>query len=46
MTLSEIIDLLNSDQYDNDIWLKIDHIQAATNFEYSTEELLDIYDNQ
>jgi len=44
MIIKEILGIFNSDMFDNDVWCKIDHIQYKDN-SWTTEELLDIYDN-
>ena len=43
MTYQEIINLFYSDNFSNDIWSKIDHIQSKTS-KYTEQQLLEIYD--
>jgi hypothetical protein len=44
MSYDDIIDLFNSDKFDNDVWAKIDYILSKTN-EYTSDELIEIYDS-
>jgi len=44
MTHDKIVEIFESDMYDNDVNDKISHIMSE-NCKYSYEELLEIYDN-
>ena len=44
MSYDEIIELFNSDKFDNDVWDKIDYILSNSKG-YSSQELIDIYDS-
>ncbi|MDH5327662.1 MAG: hypothetical protein OEY58_19585 [Gammaproteobacteria bacterium] len=46
MTMDEILELFESDAFDNDVHCKVDYVLAKTDFAYTADELLEIYDNE